>query len=281
MVVALATGLLSWALYPTGVAPSRPSPVFVSVGSTLQLLGVQVTISQPLGTDYYEIDVTGTSPERTTPTTDPAAVWISLAGDLLLATAQHSVSCSPSCYAMNNEFGQGVSLFRFRAEFQPRWSIAASGSTFTSWIRLPKSALALDSGGIKDPSVQLPGMICGAISCRGSVPVVTATATTPTSEGAYGYVRFDDVALQGFEWSSPLTPYAQVEPGLLFNYPLGKDSTSHFTTEYPADGENAEQQRWEQFRLFLSGAVVALSGGLLIAALQETIQILRSRGAQA
>ena len=269
---------LAWALYPTGRAPSRPSPVFVSIGSGSSLLGVSVTISQPLGTDYYEIEVAGTSSERTARAAVPATVWVSLAGDLVLPDPQYSVRCSPACAGQANEFLEGSSLFRFRVKVEPHWSQDASGSSFTSWIRIPKSAFMIDVGGIQDPSVLLPGMVCSPVSCRGSVPVVTASETTQRAPGAYAYVRFADPGLQDYEWSSPLTPYAHVEPGLLFNYPLGQDSGSHFSTQYPADGENGEQQRFEQFKLFLSGALVGLAGALLIAAGQETLDLVRGRG---
>ena len=58
---------LSWVLYPTASVPSRPSPVVASIGSTLAVSSVQLTVGKPLGgPNEYQVTVTGSSPEHET-----------------------------------------------------------------------------------------------------------------------------------------------------------------------------------------------------------------------
>ncbi|OKI64346.1 hypothetical protein [Micromonospora sp. CB01531] len=220
------------------------------------------------------ITVTGTSDSK-----DPggtADVFVVLPDVLLVPGLAAEVQCDPGC-THANEFGQGATMARTRFELKPAWKSANDGTTtFTAGVDVPRSVLAAG----RDPAatvLELPGMNCSRVACRGSVPLLVVTEDTPIAAGAMARVNFRDPTLMGYQWSSALSPYTEADVGLTFNYPIVEEPKLGYLALYSADGANIDQERRVQYDTFVAGAVVGVAGALLLGAVQDAVTVTRDR----
>lgn len=275
LVGGVAALLVSWRLYPTASPPSRPAPAVAAIGSDRAVSTARLTIQSPLGrSGDVVITVSGTSDSK-----DPggaADVFLVLPDVLLVPGLAAQVQCDPGC-THANEFGQGSTMARTRFELKPAWKPADDGTTtFTAGVGVPRSVLAAG----RDPAatvLELPGMNCSKVACRGSVPLVVVTEGTPIAAGAMARVNFRDPTLMGYQWSSALSPYTEADVGLTFNYPIVEEPELGYLALYSADGANIDQERRAQYDTFVAGAVVGVAGALLLGAVQDAVTVTRDR----
>jgi hypothetical protein len=90
-------------------------------------------------------------------------------------------------------------------------------------------------------------------------------------------VNYGDPALGGYQWDSPLSPYTEADIGLTFKYPLTEELEIGYATRYSADGSNIGEEKQESIDTFLAGAVVGVSGALLLGAVQDAVAVSRER----
>jgi hypothetical protein len=171
----------------------------------------------------------------------------------------------------------GSTFMRLRFEAKPEWQMNAGepGRHLRVRITVPKAILLVsDTGGAA--SLRIPGMACGEVQCRGSVPVISVPPGTRLVDGASALVSLDEPSLRDYEWDSPATPYPDTLRGLKFSYPLTEAPRTRFIDQLPVDGTNVEKERRSQMATFIAGVIVSTSLALFLASLQELFSALRS-----
>jgi hypothetical protein len=263
---------LSWVLYPTASVPQRPSPVMASIGSDRAVKSVELTIEEPLDQpNEYLVIVTGSSSD-TSQGGGSVDVFVVIPDVLLAPGLTNQLQCSPSCNFVN-EFEQGATLMRTRFELKPAWKPNKDGSsTFSVQVGVPFNAL-VNRTDAAATVLQMPGMDCSDVACRGSVPLVTVSQKTPIAVGAMTLVNFHDFTLDDYQWDSALSPYTDGNIGFTFNYPLKPEPQFGYISQYPADGTNIQQEGRMQFETFAAGALVGIAGALLLGAAQDAVTV--------
>jgi hypothetical protein len=237
---------------------------------------VSLTVGKPLGkAAEYRVTISGTT-SRKTKAGEVVEVYVAIPDVLLVPGLDKRLDCNPAC-AFTNDFRQGATMMRTRFELKPSWTAADAGtSAFDAEVGIPTGIIAARSDPAADV-LHLPGISCSKIACRGSVPVVMVTSGTPMAAGSMARVNYGDPALGGYQWDSPLSPYTEADIGLTFKYPLTEELEIGYATRYSADGSNIGEEKQESIDTFLAGAVVGVSGALLLGAVQDAVAVSRER----
>ncbi len=274
LLVSAVAGAWAWLLFPRTVDPAVASPIYVSFEGDRRVEAVTVTIGRFDPTEgglLYEgvpemrVEVRADSKERKG--VGESAAWIVLNDSILAPGAK--LDCTSDCeYA--NEFGEGVSLLRFRAKLPGRWrdDVETGGSVFQESISIPQG---LSEQTPQDGVLSMPGLDCNLEKCSGFVPSVTVTEETQLEANATALVGMQKNSdLFSYNWETSV-PVARNSTQLRFSYPLLASPTLGYSQQIPLQGSNDGARRSNETRIFLAGALLGIAGGALVGALQEIL----------
>lgn len=269
----------AWAAFPRPMDPESVEPIYVSFESKRSVEAVTANVeryepfegsqsAEPM--PAFRVTIRADSPEVSGDT--QAIAWVVL-NDTIVAPGI-SLDCSSDC-EYSNETGLGISQLRFRVKLPGRWEKdeETGGSTFHETASIPDG---LSSGPYDGTVLSMPGLSCTPERCTGFVPSVTVTRGTPLEPNATALVGVSKgaVDLYDYTWqaSVPVAKNTGTGPDLRFSYPLEESPEIGFSEQHRLEGTSSRVQRQNEVSLFLAGALVGVSGGALIGALQESLR---------
>jgi hypothetical protein len=251
--VAVALGVLSYVILPSGSSPPVPASFGLTVlPTTSQIVDIYVSESQSLGTDQVTVDAKVKSGPAVP--AGPITVDAYYPKDLSMRPCAAVYQC--------HRYPQDVLNLRFDlvpSSLPPRDGYLDESAILT----FAGPPLGFDSGnGVATaelPTVQVPLTVLSQQGTLGSVEVHYKLPDARSYDWTTGQRPVDENG----DW---VTWYLQVQP---------TTGTTFVSAASSAGAVNLSAQKHDQLLTFLAGALVGVTGGALVGSLQEFLHARR------
>ena len=252
LLVAVALGVLSYVILPSGSSPSAPASFgLVVLPTTSPIVDINVSESQSLGTDQVTVDATVKS--------GPAVP----AGPITVdAYYPKDLSMRP-CAAVYRCHRYPLHVLNLRFDLAPSPLPPRDGYLDESAnLTFAGPPLGFDSGNsvatAELPTVQVPLYVVSQQGTLGSVEV-----------------HYKLLDARSYDWTTGQRPVNDDDGWVTWYLQLQQTGTTFESAASSAGAVNMSAQQHDQLLTFLAGALVGVTGGALVGSLQEFLHARR------